>query len=617
MKISLAAACLVAGLATAQGPVIESNTRLVLVDTVVTDKKGNYLRDLAQKDFKVFEDNKEQTITSFSRESAATQDAARKHYTLLFFDDTSVKPALHSYAGGAARDLIGTNAGPGRLMAIAQYGDALKLTQNFTDDPERLKQALTGAQTGSGLSAKGNATTDYTIRGVLAALRSTVQGLAALSGRKTLIFVSGGYPPTSATVADITAIVEAANRANVAIYPVMSAVGQGLEMGGPNPPIAQDVTPDTSAYTQTRRGVRGEVPVDSTTSGVQQVLYSLASGTGGFPISTAGDAAGGFAKVGKEDEEYYILGYTPQSEPAPGKCHALKVKIDKSGEVRSRAEYCETKTQDLLSGTSTERDLEARLAAGATPTVAGASMQLPFFYAAADTATVHLSLEIPAGAIQASLNLIGIATLPDGTVKARFSDSVKRELSDKPFHYEKDFKIPSGAYDFKLVFSTGPGQFGRLNAPLTIEPWNPGKFAISGLAFSRSLGANAPQDAQPLRVGSVQVTPTGSNRFKKSEKCYFYAEIYEPAMAVPGVKEADVPAVGIRMELLDPQTGTVKKDLGLTRLRLPPVKGSPVVPIAMVLPVDQVDPGSYRLRITALDAKSQGAVRTIDFDLEN
>src|SRR5271165_4857236 len=32
--------------------VIHSETRLVLVDTVVTDKKGNYVRDLTQKDFK-------------------------------------------------------------------------------------------------------------------------------------------------------------------------------------------------------------------------------------------------------------------------------------------------------------------------------------------------------------------------------------------------------------------------------------------------------------------------------------------------------------------------------------------------------------------------------------
>ncbi|HKF25367.1 MAG TPA: hypothetical protein VKB24_05305, partial [Candidatus Acidoferrum sp.] len=45
---------------------IKKESRLVLVDTVVTDKKGNYIHDLTQGDFKVYEDNKEQAITSFS-----------------------------------------------------------------------------------------------------------------------------------------------------------------------------------------------------------------------------------------------------------------------------------------------------------------------------------------------------------------------------------------------------------------------------------------------------------------------------------------------------------------------------------------------------------------------
>ena len=51
---------------------IRSESRLVLVDTVVTDKKGNYVHDLTQKDFKVYEDNKEQPITTFSFETGAT-----------------------------------------------------------------------------------------------------------------------------------------------------------------------------------------------------------------------------------------------------------------------------------------------------------------------------------------------------------------------------------------------------------------------------------------------------------------------------------------------------------------------------------------------------------------
>src|SRR5579864_2683239 len=47
---------------------IHAETRRVLVDTVVTDKKGNYIRDLKAENFKVWEDNKEQPIRSLSFE---------------------------------------------------------------------------------------------------------------------------------------------------------------------------------------------------------------------------------------------------------------------------------------------------------------------------------------------------------------------------------------------------------------------------------------------------------------------------------------------------------------------------------------------------------------------
>src|SRR5665213_1022444 len=191
-----ASACLLVSSAMAQTPdaidshtVIRSETRLVLVDTVVTDKRGNYVHDLSQKDFKVYEDNKEQTVSSFSVESgSASPDNARKHYLVLFFDNSTSGPSQQIYARNAATKFIESNAGPSRLMAIAEFGGALKLTQNFTDDSDRLKQVVAGVKFASVGSASGGiggggiaggggrrmaaAFGDYSIRGVLGALRN-------------------------------------------------------------------------------------------------------------------------------------------------------------------------------------------------------------------------------------------------------------------------------------------------------------------------------------------------------------------------------------------------------------------------------------------------------------
>ena len=738
---------------------LHTETRLVLVDSVVTDKKGNYIRDLTQKDFKVYEDNKEQTITSFSFESASSANSDRKHYMVLFFDNSNAQPQQQIFARQAATKFIDANAGKNRLIAVAEFGGALRVAQNFTDDADRLKQAIAGVKVAAVGRASGGIAAgipgvpqnaaeraaaitfgDFSIRSVLGALRNMAKGLNNVPGRKTLVFFSGGFPMTQQAITEITATIDVCNRANVAIYPVdvrgLSGLGnaptigplgglpgfRGLAQlamlgalplagplafqgrGGATPPGGgtgstpgggspspvsgggrTPVNPSPTSPNPNPGGGRTNNPgmpnypgnpndpnnrygnnpfdpnnpmnrmnslrnimpgIDPATGGLQQPLYALASGTGGFVIVNTNDMAGGLEKIGKEQDEYYILGYPPSKEPNPGACHALKVKVDKGGDVvRARTGYCEAKTVDMLSGTPAERDLEARITANASPTVTGAAMQTPFFYIAPNTARVNVSLEVPAGAIQfakdkgkfhSTMNVVGIAYLKDGSVAARFSDSVKLTYDDKkemeaftarPYHYEKQFEMAPGTYDLKVVFSSGANQLGRLDAAMKVEPWDAQAFSLSGLALSKSaraandmlggLDSELLDDRVPLIVNGVQITPTGSNRFKKSEKGYIYAEMYEPALAVPDQKESAVPAFGIRMELLDPKTGAVKKDFGLTRLKVPPLTGNPTVPMGLILSAPDLDAGAYQLRITALDDAGHQFARTTDIVLEN
>src|SRR6202050_4083421 len=108
------------------GAVIKTETKLVLVDTVVTDKKGNYIHDLESKDFRVYEDNKEQQVKSFSFEAgAASPSNQQRHYLVLFFDNSTMDFGSQALARGAAAKFIDANGGPNRLMAIVNFGGAL------------------------------------------------------------------------------------------------------------------------------------------------------------------------------------------------------------------------------------------------------------------------------------------------------------------------------------------------------------------------------------------------------------------------------------------------------------------------------------------------------------
>src|SRR5207237_9215914 len=98
------------------------------------DKKGNYVHDLSQKDFKVYEDNKEQQVSSFSfgADLAGQQVNQQTRYLILFFDNSSMATPDQIQASGAAAKFIAANAGPDSLMAVVDFSGLLRIAQIFT-----------------------------------------------------------------------------------------------------------------------------------------------------------------------------------------------------------------------------------------------------------------------------------------------------------------------------------------------------------------------------------------------------------------------------------------------------------------------------------------------------
>src|SRR6266571_2443739 len=171
--------------------VIKKESKLVLVDSVVTDKKGNYIRDLTQNDFKVFEDNKEQAVSTFSTGAdAATQANGQRRYLILFFDNSTMAAPDQIQARSAATKFIAANAGPDVPITVAS----------------------------TGLSSLGNAEADFGARSMLLAVRSLAKNLRTIPGRKMVVLFSGGFPLTQENQSELTATIDACNKSNVAVY---------------------------------------------------------------------------------------------------------------------------------------------------------------------------------------------------------------------------------------------------------------------------------------------------------------------------------------------------------------------------------------------------------------
>jgi len=369
----------------------------------------------------------------------------------------------------------------------------------------------------------------------------------------------------------------------------------------------------------------------------QQILYMLADGTGGFVILNTNDLTGGLEKIAKEQNSFYILGYTPP-ESADGKCHTLRVKVDRGGtNIRARAGYCNSKSKDVLAGSPVEKTLESRVTGTNKGTIA-AAMSAPFFYTGANTARVAVTLEIPTEAIKfekvkgkqhAAVNVLGIAYTQEGTVAARFSDIVALDFESTkevdlfkkaPLHYENQFDIATGSYLFKVVFDNGGEGFGKLEAPLAINAYDATQFAMSAVALSKKFGpASAVETGiesmllegrSSLVAGNFKFTPSGYSKFSKTDNVAMYFEIYDPLLS--GDKP---PKVFVAMRFLDGKTGAPVTDTGTVPIDNFVRAGSTTVAAGLKLPVANLPPGPYKVEIKAQDSTGTWALRTAEFEV--
>jgi VWFA-related protein len=730
----------------ADATTIHKETRLVLVDTVVTDKKGNYIRDLTAKDFKVWEDNKEQPIKSFSFEEDKTSpDKAQPRYLVLFFDNSTMDMSDQMRARQAAAQFIDANAAPNRLIAVVDFGGTVRIAQNFTADADKLKQVVAGLKTSAvspnapvqvaslgtspitgsifGMASLSTTEADFGARSVMLALRSLAKSLGTVPGRKTLVMLTSGFPVTPEIQSELTAVIAVCNRYNVAVYPLDV---RGLVAGGLTPPrslLRSPLSPGsgrlvsaTLTYTGTQLyplklayfdpgqhggsggaggggghgggtggtgggsggghsggtggGTTGGTTGGGTRSGTsggssalspsqiyganqynqprqivpsfpnvatnQQILYELAEGTGGFVIVNSNDLLGGLQRVANDQSQYYVVSYTPPESPE-GSCHTLRVKVDRGGtQVRARSGYCNERPKDLLAGNPIEKQMETRASGEMAGNVTG-TMQAPYFYISPNTARVNLAIGIPANAVKfekvkgkqhSAVNVLGIAYKPDGTIAARFSDTVdfdfdgKKEVEEfqkQPFHYENQFDVASGEYSLKVVFSSGNESFGKLQLPLLIDPYDGKQLSMSGVALSNEmqrvadlstgLDSQLLGDRTPLVVQGIQLVPSASNRFKKTDNVAVYAEVYAPLLA-----GANPPQVAVELTIVDRKTGEKKLDAAS---RAASQAGSSVAPVGLKVPVATLAAGSYRVELRALDSVGNSAKpRTADFELE-
>lgn len=617
--------------APASSGVIKSEANLVLVDVVATDKKQHYVEDLAQNEFHLFEDGREQNIVSFSREAEiepGTPGQAR--YLVLFFDNTTIAPENLAGEREAATRFVEMTASPSRMMAVVDFHDGLHVAQNFTANSDLLKNAIKSVKSSAvrenatefqdlGSSA-GQQEHNFATPDLFLAIRGIANLLSTVPGRKVMIFLSAGFELNSERQADLRAAIDALNKANVGVYPI-SALGLPASAGS---------TPGSRGLTAT--GMPASISAND------QGLRYLASHTGGFPVVGVNDLIGGMQKVAEEMHESYSLGYIPPNPEHDGHYHTVNVKVDRPGvEVRARDGYFDLKSPDPLRGKPEAKTSEAR-ATGFERGDIPVTLSVPYFYVQPGVALVNLALSIPGaavefekqrGAFHSHLDILGIAYRDDGSMAARFSDTVAldydkqqvQQITKSPIEYQKCFKIAPGTYALKVVLSAGGQSFGKYVQPLVVDSFSGRELALGGPALGDRIVMLTPQatdmdealleNNKPLIANGVQVVPSASNRFAKGARPVVYVEIYDPSL-----KTADA-QVGILFKIVDLSTNRPLYSSYTLPVSHDAHAGKPLVPFSFNLPMDQFQAGSYRLEVWGRDSDSNiSTVRSSNFSIE-
>jgi VWFA-related protein len=727
--------------------VIKVQAPSVVVDVIVTDKRGRPVPGLTAADFAIYENNRLQKIVTFvppttsvgavrepplpvgAEQKAATapapqpaptlpaereaRDLASVHFITLVLDFGDLQPAHIKHACDAASRYLQKDVAPDDFVAIYGIDQSLHLALAFTKDKKQALVALdrlSGRTTGGRLTTQARVETEQEIqdlnqeiyglqasstlgvgataaapgngqggggtgagaqaaevqmekielatlmkflwsqsalqaRAVLVALRAIAQAYQSLPGRKNVVVFSEGFLHSPEVEPEMQAVVDAANRANVAFY-VIDAGGLAAEYYD----ASNASPPDTSGLRESFR-MSNWSDYDRISTGLSKFdwaahlggidsrhedLGRVAVATGGLMMKNQNDLLTGLESVDRDLREFYTLVYQPLDVSYDGSFRPIKVEALAPGlHVRYRQGYWAIPAGEEVMMTPAAAQLVAAIANGSlrpgfAPAINAAALFAPDGKLAAPVRVSlparMVTLEREGDHYRGGVTLVLLARDSSGrpvSVYQRFLtldlthkqwEEFRRKNLDisarlslpelKPLTVEGILQLPSGTVaqgHCEIVPSTpaqaaGPGSAFRPAPNLDAGP------ALTSLLLSNSIvpaqGTADPGD--PLRGENFQIDLPVAARFAPSDKLTLYYGILlgdpigpgrrlRASYAIKSAAGASAPLPAEELTVRPPQNRLlVLKQFDLNRLA----------------------PGKYTMEVTVADAFTHSSAST-------
>lgn len=372
-------------------PLLRVNSRVVVVDVVVTDRQGNAVHNLPAGVFTVTEDNNPQKITRFSEHTGTTAPppippqpkngpgvfsnvvslAPDTPLTVVVLDTLNTPFTDQAYARSQLESFV-KKLKPGSNIAIMSITTRLNLLQGFTSDPAVLQAALKRGKTmrmsplrGDAFSSGDDFFADQPTAGGLSSSISSMMGngeqqatqlrmrqqytadafnqlarfLSAYPGRKNVIWFSGAFPVTQLPTGDgggsdpFAGVVDFTSEMQDTSY-AMSLAQIAVYPVDVRGVIASPIFSAANGGSSFRNGGQTLNAVSNFNTRVadeQMTMRQIAEDTGGKAYVNNNDLAGAVNKAMNDGSNFYTIDYVPADHQLDGQYHTIKVALQAPG----------------------------------------------------------------------------------------------------------------------------------------------------------------------------------------------------------------------------------------------------------------------------------------------
>ena len=390
------------------------STRLVVLDVVVTDRKGNLIsQPLTREDFTIVEDRVVQQIRTFETPDqhrmpdnvtvnsfADLRKIGAAPVTILVLDELNSRFENMSYSRQELVKYLKSQPKvlPTPTVLLIATNRTFQQAHDYTQDRDALIKVVEGHMPEFPYKAMGGSRGPGAVERMaqtMGALQQIAQASSGTAGRKNLIWVGNGFPSADLITLDTQEadLIEAAYRrvlvrllaARITMYTINPAAGD-----------SSTVDIETPADLDTALNANGTSPFDGGSVG----FTMLAPATGGLAFMGRNDLNNVIREGIDKGRDYYTLSYVPTSETqAAATFRNIKVVMkDKTLIATTRNGYFPETAADLnstidktLTMKQVSANLKLDLSAALTTTVSYNGLTISAEKASDGTYVIHVA----------------------------------------------------------------------------------------------------------------------------------------------------------------------------------------------------------------------------------